>query len=219
MSGRSTRLSETTDLAQTVGVIVSIVLGSASLAHAVSTETRNRRAATLDRLGALYDQIVVARVSNPDVLALGRRWEPGSLKLIDAGDASSVVLARYYSYGELCVGFCVNVLEAIREGVLDREAADRRFGGLIRLLVEENDALFHDIAAGPYCPAAFADWFHAIAEKRRGDDPLKNSSRLPEGWLFTRSVGREPLWRQRPAAMAAFCKWIARPNRKRRRRA
>ena len=94
----------------------------------------------------LYDQMVRVRVEHPFVMALSRRWSPGTFaKVYGEGQESEPDWTIYYSYVELCLSYCNAVLVARRGWRMNRASFTHHHGSLIKLIMTEHNPIIEDL--------------------------------------------------------------------------
>ena len=141
------------DILQTIAIIVTIF--ALILSHYFYWKSVN--AQSFSRIGDTYDKIVEYRLQHPEVLAIAKQWKKGDLNKID----SDSEIAKYYSYGELCIGFCDNCLYHQRSKLMSKKTFNDYYSGLMNLVAEENRYYFDEIVKKPYCSKAFKEWFRS----------------------------------------------------------
>ena len=141
------------DIVQTIAIIVTII------AFIISQyfNWKATCATSFNRISDLYDKIAIYRLEHPEILRLGTKWKKGDLKKIEI----DIGIARYYSYGELCIGFCENCLYYRNYWMMPKKILDEYYSGLMKLLATENRMLFEDIVEEPYCSSTFREWFES----------------------------------------------------------
>ncbi len=139
------------NVAQSLAIIVMIVTFVITFRH----QLRASRAQTFIQLTSAYDEIARLRANNPDVLSLGESWEPEKLGEMYSGSPESEKWARYYSYAELCIGFCTTCLYLRRARMIPEKTYKDFSQGLVGLLVTENTPLFRHLADLPFCSETF----------------------------------------------------------------
>jgi hypothetical protein len=140
-----------TDITQTAAIIVTII------AFILSQYVIRRRtqADSFIKINNEYNRIVTYRLEHPEVAALANQWRNEYLDSIGATDN----ITKYYSYGELCIGFC-DVCLYHREGkLISSRDFDNYYRGLMDLVATENKLFFVSIAKGKYCSQEFKKWF------------------------------------------------------------
>lgn len=134
-------------LVPTVSVVGAVSSGVFALASLLMTR-RMQRAEIHREISALYDRLMDIRLANPDVLELSRRWTHEKLSSIyRQHSAEDREWARYYTYVELCLGFCNAVLNARSRGLLSRDAYLGQYEPLVRLLLTEHYPIVRDLQA------------------------------------------------------------------------
>ncbi len=102
-------------------------------------------------VGALYDKVLDFRVSHPEMLRLSRQWSARHFERIylQRSDEDRQ-WALYYTYVELCLGFCNAVIYLSRRGSLEAAAYDQQYSRLVRLLLTEHNPLVEDLLEKPH---------------------------------------------------------------------
>lgn len=133
-----------------VGAVVSIasatvagIFGYLSIRNAM----QSRYAQAEKEAGDAYDRMVAFRVAHPAVMRLSREWQPGYFEKVylqvDSNEGQEWV--TYYSYVELCIGYCNIVLSAWYQGLLSKTAFESDHKLLIKLLLTENNPIVEDL--------------------------------------------------------------------------
>ncbi len=116
-----------------IGAIVSVTFGLIAVRSQAQKE-----------VGDLYDQMVKFRTEHPEVLRLSRHWThdcwPKIYSQSDAGDAEWVT---YYSFVELCLGYCNTVL--FSRGRMSRASYRNHHKPLVKLLLTEHNPIIEDL--------------------------------------------------------------------------
>lgn len=100
-------------------------------------------------VGDLYDQMVRFRVEHPEVLELSRKWASGNFaQVYGDGDAVDPRWVTYYSYFELCVGYCNSAILAWYGFRLGRRSFTHHHKPLIKLVLTENYPIMRDLLHG-----------------------------------------------------------------------
>jgi hypothetical protein len=147
------------------------VLGAASsgiFALASLLLTRRMQRAEIHReISGLYDRLMEVRLDHPEMLELGHSWTPGNLERVyRQGSAEDREWARYYTYVELCLGFCNAVLYARSKRLLTRDAFAGQYEPLVKLLLTEHYPILRDLleAGGEYLSVNLKRLWHEARE-------------------------------------------------------
>ena len=90
-------------------------------------------------VGDIYDQMVKFRVEHPEVLELSRKWQAGNFaKVYGDGGSLDPQWVTYYSYFELCIGYCNSSILAWYGFRLGRRSFKHHHKPLIKLVLTEN---------------------------------------------------------------------------------
>ncbi|MCP4590352.1 MAG: hypothetical protein GY842_06395, partial [bacterium] len=131
------------------GPAVSILGAVASATFAFLTLSLNkqvRRAEAHRGINSLYDKLMDYRTSNPKVLGLSRGWRREYFTSIyEQKTGQDREWAIYYTYVELCLGFCNVVLYNWHQRLLDRQAYEDHFKPLIKLIMTEHHPILRDL--------------------------------------------------------------------------
>ena len=100
------------------------------------------------QVGDLYDQMVNYRADHPEVMHLSRKWGPGCFEEVygqeTEEDKQWVV---YYSYVELCLGYCSIVLSSRRR--LPPGSFRGHHGPLVKLTLTEHNPIVEQLLTEP----------------------------------------------------------------------
>ena len=124
-----------------IALIISLVGVSVTLMSAWSRAEK--------QVGELYDQMVRYRTKYPEVMFFSRQWKEDYFKNIyyqKSEDDKKWVI--YYSYVELCLGYCNTVLLlrwSLRPGSYRHQHKE-----LIKLILTEHYPIIKDLLKGPY---------------------------------------------------------------------
>jgi hypothetical protein len=154
-------------LVPTVSVLGAVSSGVFALASLLLTR-RMQRAETHREISALYDRLMEVRLANPDVLELSRRWTRDNLdRIYNQRSAEDREWARYYSYVELCLGFCNAVLYARSRGLLTQDAYLGQYEPLVRLLLTEHYPIVRDLLdkGGKYLSAQIQNLWRELESR------------------------------------------------------
>jgi hypothetical protein len=136
------------------GVSVLGALSSGIFALVSLLMTRRMQRAEIHReISILYDRLMEVRLAHPEMLDLSRTWTSGNLERIyHQTSAEDREWARYYTYVELCLGFCNAVLYARSERHLPRDAYEGQYEPLVKLLLTEHYPILRELleAGGEY---------------------------------------------------------------------
>jgi hypothetical protein len=142
---------EYAEVIQTAAIVFTIVAFGA-------TQYSNRKSTNADsfiRINGEYNRMVTFRLEHPEVVQLAAEWKSGHLDSV----AMNKEIARYYSYGELCISFCTVCLYHRRSNSISKVDFDNYYSGLMDLVATENRAFFEDIVKNKYCAREFKTWF------------------------------------------------------------
>jgi len=124
------------------GAVIAAVVAIVGLAITVVTTWAQAE----KEAGDLYDQMVRLRVEHPEVMALSRRWVPGTFARVYGErrepEASWVV---YYSYVELCLAYCNAVLVARRGWRMNRSSFNVHHKPLLKLILTEHNPIIEEL--------------------------------------------------------------------------
>jgi|WetSurMetagenome_2_1015567.scaffolds.fasta_scaffold33070_3 hypothetical protein len=133
---------------------------------AYSFTKQSQRAEMQREIGHLYDRLVDFRTAHPEVFALSRSWSEtafGGLYRQESEADRSWTL--YYNYAELCCGFCNAVLYARRIGQLDRDAYERQYKSLVKLLLTEHYPYIQSVFHGKYLSPQIIDFVRKLEKE------------------------------------------------------
>ena len=150
-----------------VAAIVSVA--SAIVAAAVSVwtarETRKtEQVAAYRSVHELYDKMVQLKLDNPDFLVNARDWDASKMRCVyTAQDPGHKVWSRYYTFAELCIGFCIAVLQAHECRLMGDQDYGRQWERLVRLVVTEHFPVVSGfMAEGPYLSQYLRDYIETM---------------------------------------------------------
>mgnify|MGYP001228348923 CR=1 FL=1 len=123
--------------------VVAVIFGWLSIRNArLSTYAQ-----TENEVETIYSNMVDFRVSHPVVMSLSRAWKPDKFSSVynqgDETDDSQWV--TYYSYAELCIGYCNMVLAAWYQGRMEKSSFLDHHRPLVKLLLTENYPLVENL--------------------------------------------------------------------------
>jgi len=123
-----------------IGAIVSVAGGIISVTFGVVAMCAQAR----QEVGDLYDRMVQFRTEHPEVLRLSREWTH-DLRGQVYGQAESTdnQWVVYYSFVELCLGYCNAVLLSRRR--LGWRSYRDQHKPLVKLLLTENNPMVEDL--------------------------------------------------------------------------
>jgi len=102
-------------------------------------------------IGVLYDKVLDFRVAHPEMLRLSRQWSSRHFERIyQQRSDEDRQWALYYTYVELCLGFCNAVIYLSRRGHLEAAAYEQQYARLVRLLLTEHNPLIEDLLEKPH---------------------------------------------------------------------
>lgn len=135
-------------LAAVIGAVVSLLAAIVSTVFglvAYRQSQDSQRAATESMVNGLYDRLMEFRVQHPQVLAATRQWTSDAIEHVYSPmNTSDHTWAIYYSYVELCIGYCNAVLSSVASGRLRRQIYEAQHESLVRLLLTENNPIVCD---------------------------------------------------------------------------
>ena len=118
--------------------IVSVIISIFSFRNV----KKSQRVTTYQHINDLYDKLISFRINHPELLSLSRKWTASKLKNVyrqtSEGDKQ---WARYYTYVELCIGYCNAVLYARKKKFLDEGAFENQHEPLMKLLLTEHNPI------------------------------------------------------------------------------
>ncbi len=118
-------------IAAVSSVIVSLI--------AVRRSKKNKISSIYTDISERYDNLIRFRTQHPQVLPLSRKWETRFLKSmyypVTDEDKQWVI---YFTYVELCIGYCSSVLMARANKLLDGDSYENQYLPLVRLLLTEH---------------------------------------------------------------------------------
>jgi hypothetical protein len=131
-----------------IGAVISTVFGI--VAHRQSKASQF--AAAESEIGNLYDNLMEFRATHPEVLPATRSWTSDKIANVYRQDSDEDRLwATYYSYVELCIGYCNSVLANRELDRLRAESYEGQHEKLVKLLLTENAPIIADfVAEGKY---------------------------------------------------------------------
>ena len=141
---------EYVEVVQTAAIVFTIVAFGTTLYF-------NRKSSNADsfiRINGEYNRMVAFRLEHPEVVQLAAEWKSGQLDSI----ATNREIAKYYSYGELCISFCTVCLYHRRSNSISKVDFDNYYSGLMDLVATENRDFFEDIVKNKYCAREFKTW-------------------------------------------------------------
>jgi hypothetical protein len=101
------------------------------------------------QIGDLYDQMVKFRSDHPEVMYLSRQWRSGYFaKVYGEGEPPDAKWALYYSYVELCIGYCNAAILARRGFRIGYTCFKHYHAPLIKLILTEHYPIVDDMISG-----------------------------------------------------------------------
>lgn len=157
--------------------LVALLIGALTLNH----ERGVLRSKVAERIAELYDQVVRYKIEYPFVFRISREWNNGYQPRIYAQESDEdKKIAVYYSFAELCLGYCNEVLKARQRHLLPETNYDNHYKPLIKLLLTENYPFFHDcLREGDYI-SSYLKKFHQTMTSE-GWDWYKQHQVLTQG--------------------------------------
>lgn len=182
-----------TEIIQWLAVFVTLlgVISSGTIAYLVYRSTiQAQRAEILREVSSRYDQLMDFRAKHPQVLALSRNWSEACFEAIYRQETPEERdWALYYTYAELCSGFCSSVLSARKIGMLAQPVYEKYYRPLVRLLLTEHYPYLKTVLHGKYLSRYISEF---VAETRKsGWDWDLNHQRLAGGKMNNR--GKSPV--------------------------
>ena len=134
------------------GVIAALVAGTAALLSAVFSfialvqVRKNRKASAYTRISNLYDQLISFRIGHPEVLSLSRKWTSEKLRQVyDGSNKKNKQWVKYYTFVELCIGYCNAVIHARKRKLIGKDAYENQHKPLVKLLLTEHNPIIEDL--------------------------------------------------------------------------
>jgi hypothetical protein len=152
--------------------LIGALLSGLFSAMAYASERRTKRGETQRLLSDQYDRLVRYRIEHPEVLPLSRRWRNTHIGLAYGQDSPEArEWATYYTYTELCIGYCNSVLYAKQRNLIDEVAYTAQHEPLVKLLITEHWPFFADLLVQrKYISSFIADYVDA--QRKAGWDWL-----------------------------------------------
>jgi hypothetical protein len=136
----------------TLYATIALVVSMAGTAVAIFVSLWNARHQHLGRqteayrtIHELYDRVVQVRIDRPELLALAHKWQTSCMrKVYEQANTEDRDWAVYYTYAELCIGFCNAVLQARDRGLMPRSEFEAQWAHLVKLVITEHFPIIGD---------------------------------------------------------------------------
>ncbi|MCK5055439.1 MAG: hypothetical protein KAT34_02210 [Candidatus Aminicenantes bacterium] len=136
----------------TIEVLAAFIAGIAALLSALFSLIsfiqirKNQKVSTFSEISALYDQLIGFRINHPEVLSLSRKWNSDMLGIIyKQANKKNKEWVKYYTFVELCIGYCNAVLHARKRKLIDKDTYENQHKPLVKLLLTEHNPIISDI--------------------------------------------------------------------------
>jgi hypothetical protein len=94
-----------------------------------------------------YNAMMALRIQHPEVLPLSKKWKKNYFQKIYSEDESEYTKwVIYYSYVELCIDYCSNVLLAREQKHMDKIRFEKHHKPLVKLLITEHFPIISQMA-------------------------------------------------------------------------
>ena len=101
------------------------------------------------QVGNLYDQMVRYRTEHPEVMYLSRKWQADCFyKIYNQTNEHDKSWVIYYSYSELCIGYCNAVLSS--RWRLPPGSYRNQHQPLVKLTLTEHNIIIEQLVRGDY---------------------------------------------------------------------
>lgn len=133
-----------------IGAVVSIasatvagILGYLSIRNAKLSQYAQAQKEAADA----YDRMVSFRVAHPRVMQLSRDWTPDCFRYVylQTPPNENDEWVTYYSYVELCIGYCNAVLSARDQRLLSESSFSNHHKLLVKLLLTEHNPIITNL--------------------------------------------------------------------------
>lgn len=135
-------------------IAVSIIAAVAAIASVIVSifsfmyVRRSQKNTTYQHISDLYDKLISFRVDHPEVLSLSRKWDNGKLaKVYRPTSEEDKCWTTYYTYVELCIGYCNAVLHARKKKLMDTDDFENQHEPLMKLLLTEHNPLIESLVS------------------------------------------------------------------------
>lgn len=157
-------------LAAIVAVASAIVAAAVSVWTARQTR-KTEQIAAYRSVHELYDKMVQLKLENPDFLVHARDWDAAKMRCVyTAEDPEHSVWSRYYTFAELCIGFCNAVLQAHECRLMGNQDYEKQWERLVRLVVTEHFPVMSGfLAEGPYLSQYLRDYIGTMESESHWD--------------------------------------------------
>ncbi|MCX6841886.1 MAG: hypothetical protein NTX53_06375 [candidate division WOR-3 bacterium] len=132
----------------TIAAVVSIV-GAAVAVFASFWNIRHlrlgRQTEAYRTIHESYDRVVQVRIKRPELLALARKWQASRMRgVYEQATTEDREWAVYYTYAELCIGFCNAVLQARGRKLMPHLEFENQWVHLVKLVITEHYPIISD---------------------------------------------------------------------------
>jgi len=132
--------------------VVSIIAAVAAIASVIVSTTsffyvrKSQKTSVYQHVSGLYDKLVGFRIDHPEVLSLSRRWDQEKMvKVYRPTSDEDKDWARYFTYVELCIGYCNAVLHARNKKFMEKDDYLNQHEPLMKLLLTEHNPLIESL--------------------------------------------------------------------------
>ena len=136
-------------IAAIIGGAVSLIAALVSIIFSMKSyhqAKQNQYAQAEKDASDAYDRMVNFRTSHPEVFKLAWNWKRGYFQKVYAqNNPNDKEWVYYYTYVELCLGYCNIVLSARSRRVISEIDFNDRHRRLVKLLLTENNPILEDL--------------------------------------------------------------------------
>ncbi|MDP8256537.1 MAG: hypothetical protein P9M14_12375 [Candidatus Alcyoniella australis] len=128
---------------------------------------RHRRAEAHEIIHKKYYSLMNFRPTHPKILSQGFQWDSDCFRRIyEQKDEKDQEWVIYYSYVEMALGFCNEVIYAAKRGLLEKVAYEQHYLPLLKLLLAEHQPIIQDMMRDePYVSQLIRElWDNLAAE-------------------------------------------------------
>ncbi|MCK5055440.1 MAG: hypothetical protein KAT34_02215 [Candidatus Aminicenantes bacterium] len=132
---------------------------------------KDRKEAAFKHINNIYEKIIRFQTEHPEVLSLSRKWNTGMIcRVYEQASAEDKQWAIYYTFVELCIGYCNAVLHARKRKLIDKDSYINQHEPFVKLLLRKHHPIIDDmVRERKYISHNIIDFRQNLKEKEGWD--------------------------------------------------
>jgi hypothetical protein len=153
----------TKELVAVLGALTAIIVG---LITVYQKKSERQKQSAIEASNS-YNAMMALRIQHPEVLPLSKKWKTNYFeKLYSEEESEYQRWVIYYSYVELCIDYCSNVLLARKQKHMDTMRFEEHHKPLVKLLITEHFPIISQMAEeGKYTSPVIMDFIEDLRKK------------------------------------------------------